>query len=577
MKILFLVLIALVSQFSLSIAEESPVLRLSIRNEYREAPLIRDSLRYTLHDGSDFSINRVSYLISEIAFQTDHDNWLEVESIGFFDAAKGILSMDFPVPKGSYKAIRFKIGLPPELNHSNPSQYPKKHPLNPENNLHWTWSTGYVFMALEGRYAEKDGKIGGYVFHLANDSNDISAVVPLSFTHSVHTVVELCLDLEKVFKHPLAISFHEHGHSSHSRPDDVIVKRLRENIAQSFLARRVDEFTPKLKKASLGPIDLPDSYNAYRFTISRNFPIPELPTDNPLIEERVALGEAIFFDSLLSKDKTISCASCHNPSNAFSDSTAKSNGVGKAKTRRHSMPLFNLAWKESFLWDGRVASLREQVLHPITSEQEMGNTLEEVIERLESSPRYKYLFSKAFNPGKITEGRIGLALENYLLTLVSDDSHFDRALAGKAELTNEEKRGFELFMTEFEPRTNQFGADCFHCHGGALFTDNEFHNNGLMPLSDLGRYEFSKLDSDRYKFANPSLRNVGITAPYMHDGSVATLNEIVAHYSNGFHPSETLNPNLAKHPKDGIQLSREDQRALVAFLEALTDPQYIDN
>ena len=199
------------------------------------------------------------------------------------------------------------------------------------------------------------------------------------------------------------------------------------------------------------------------------------------------------------------------------------------------MPLFNLAWKESFLWDGRVASLREQVLHPITSEQEMGNTLEEVIERLESSPRYKYLFSKAFNPGKITEGRIGLALENYLLTLVSDDSHFDRALVGKADLTNEEKRGFELFMTEFEPRTNQFGADCFHCHGGALFTDNEFHNNGLTPLSDLGRYEFSKLDSDRYKFATPSLRNVGITAPYMHDGSVATLNEIVAHYLSLIH------------------------------------------
>ena len=577
MRIVFLTLVVLFSQLSLSIAEDSPILRLSIINEYNESPLIRDSLRYTLSDGRGFSINRVSYLISGIALQTIHGNWLEADSVGFFDAAKGKSSMDFPFPRGSYRAIRFKIGLPPEVNHSDPSQYPKGHPLNPENNLHWTWATGYVFIALEGRYTEQDGKIGGYVYHLANDGNDISITVPLSFTHSEHSLVELSLDLKNAFQHPLPISFQEHGHSSHSRPNDEIVKRLRENLTHSFLVRRVDEFRPKLEGDSPDPIDMPDSYVPYEFTISRNFPLPELPTNNPLIEERVALGEAIFFDPLLSKDKTISCVGCHSPSNAFSDTSVKSDGVGNVKTRRHSMPLFNLAWKDSFLWDGRATSLREQVFHPITSQEEMGNTVEEVIRRLESSPQYRDLFNKAFNPGKITKERIGLALENYLLTLISDDSRFDRSLAGKVELTDEEKRGFELFMTEYEPRTGQFGADCFHCHGGALFTDNGFHNNGLTPSSDLGRHEFSNLDTDRFKFATPSLRNVGITAPYMHDGSIATLSEVVAHYNSGIHPSETLNPNLAKHPKDGIQLSSEDQRALVAFLEALTDPQYLDN
>ena len=132
-------------------------------------------------------------------------------------------------------------------------------------------------------------------------------------------------------------------------------------------------------------------------------------------------------------------------------------------------------------------------------------------------------------------------------------------------------------MTEYEPRSRRFGADCFHCHGGALFTDNQFHNNGLKQADDLGRIEFSGRESDRYKFSTPSLRNVALTAPYMHDGSLGTLEEVIRHYSEGIHVSDTLDPNLAKHPREGIQLSQVDQQALIAFLETLSDPAYLNN
>ncbi len=132
----------------------------------------------------------------------------------------------------------------------------------------------------------------------------------------------------------------------------------------------------------------------------------------------------------------------------------------------------------------------------------------------------------------------------------------------------------ELFFTEYEPRSQQFGADCFHCHGGANFSDHQFHNNGLKPTEDEGRSLVTKDKRDRFQFSTPSLRNVGITAPYMHDGRFATLEEVVAHYSGPMHQSDTLDPNLAKHPKVGLALSAQDQEALVAFLKTLTDPKY---
>jgi cytochrome c peroxidase len=198
------------------------------------------------------------------------------------------------------------------------------------------------------------------------------------------------------------------------------------------------------------------------------------------------------------------------------------------------------------------------------------------------------LFSRAFSSPQITSDRIARALEQFLLAQVSFDSKYDRVMNGRATFTAEEQRGFELFNTEYDPYHGQYGADCFHCHGGPLFQNQNFANNGLdsdttklcricdKVLSvDSGRYTVTKLEGDRGKFAVPSLRNVAVTAPYMHDGRFRTLAQAVEHYCTGMKRSATLDPNLAKHPDGGVPLSKADQRALVAFLKTLTDQRYL--
>ena len=240
------------------------------------------------------------------------------------------------------------------------------------------------------------------------------------------------------------------------------------------------------------------------------------------------------------------------------------------------MPLFNLAWKTSFFWEGRAPSLRAQALMPIQDHTEMDESLTNVVAKLSARTNYPALFTAAFGSPEITTEKIGLSIESFLLTLTSFDSKFDRALRGETELTADEKRGFELFMTEYDPRREQFGADCFHCHGGALFQSQTFANNGLdSDFADAGRPKVTGKDSDKGKFSTPSLRNIALTAPYMHDGRFATLEEVVEHYSTGVKRSATLDPNLAKHPEGGIRLNKADKVALVAFLLTLTDEKYL--
>lgn len=188
---------------------------------------------------------------------------------------------------------------------------------------------------------------------------------------------------------------------------------------------------------------------------------------------------------------------------------------------------------------------------------------------------YPSLFADAFGTPEINADRMARALEQFLLTLVAHDSKFDRVLAGQNKFTPEEKRGFELFQTEYDPRRGQFGADCFHCHGGRLCQSQSFANNGLdTDGKDLGRYLTTKRDGDKGKFSVPSLRNVALTAPYMHDGRFKTLEEVIEHYSSGVKRNPTLDPNLAKHPKGGVPLTAADKQAIVAFLKTLTDERF---
>lgn len=551
-------------------------LDIAIRHTVQGEPMLLDSLCYQNGSGETMSFSRLSYLLSGFAIERDDGVWFDVPaSIAWIDAAsrRSTCRLENLQP-GNYRALRFHVGPDAAANNADPSIYPADHPLNSNlNGLHWSWQGGYIFMAIEGYFRSGNERPKGYAYHLARDPNRtrVSLAAPLNLSRDAGLLLDF--DLGVLLNAPRRLSLERDGNATHSRDGDPIAAALVANLPGAFrVARLLDTASTTIRPpAPVKPLYLPEKFTPYRFTMSGTFPVPDLPRDNPLIEERVALGKKLFHEPALSRDLSLSCASCHDAKAAFADSRRVSLGIQDRPGTRNAMPLFNLAWKSSFFWDGRVNSLREQVLMPIQDHAEMDETLDRVTAKLAADPTYLPRFTAAFGEPKITSEKIGLAIEQYLLTLTSFDSKFDRALRGKTMLDADEKRGFELFMTEYEPRTGQLGGDCFHCHGGPLFSDHQFHNNGLKPSKDVGRLGITGLESDRGKFATPSLRNISRTAPYMHDGQFATLEEVVAHYNHGIHRSPFLDPNLAKHPEGGLQLSLDDQRALVAFLKTLTE------
>jgi hypothetical protein len=310
----------------------------------------------------------------------------------------------------------------------------------------------------------------------------------------------------------------------------------------------------------------------YAFTVPTGFPQPALPADNPLTEEGIRVGHRLFFDRRLSGNGSQSCAACHDPRAGLGDRVALSLGAEGEPGRRNAMPLHNLAWHPAFAWDGTRRTIREQVRAAMTNPVEMDARPADVEAKLGEDPRVRRDFAAAFGDEAVTMERIGLALEQYLLSLVSAESRFDAAMAGRAALTPDEQRGLELFMTENDPVRGRRGADCFHCHGGALFSDFGSRSNGLDRVSaDAGAQNLTGRPEDHGRFKTPSLRNVALTGPYMHDGRFETLEQVVAHYDHGVQRAANLDPNLAKHGPTGLGLSDADQRALVAFLRTLTD------
>jgi cytochrome c peroxidase len=429
--------------------------------------------------------------------------------------------------------------------------------------------------------------------------------MPLDITNE--TIVQLDFDLATLLNAPRPLSFGNDSSSTHSRDGDPVAAALVKNLPGAFRVRKISALTDaEIAVANPKPLYFPKHFTPYPFQMSATFPMPDLPRDNPLTVERVALGRALFFDRRLSGNNEQSCAGCHSPDIAFTDGRKTARGAEGDFGPRNTMPLLNLAWKSQFFWDGRASSLREQVLVPIQNPIEMHESLTNLVLKLRSSRReealtkkseignrkseiemslltsaatnedYPALFATAFGSSEITAEKISLALENYLLTLTSFDAKFDRVLRGQEKFTTQEQRGFELFSTEYDPRRGQYGADCFHCHGGPLFQSQSFANNGLDSIfTDLGREKVTGKVADAGKFAVPSLRNVALTAPYMHDGRFKTLDEVVEHYCTGMKRSTTLDPNLAKHPDGGLPLSADDKHALVSFLKTLTDQKFL--
>ena len=546
---------------------------MDVAHNHGDQPLLLNSLRY---GGEElYSVSRLSYLLSAFSLLREDGTWVRVgDQFAYVDVAKSRTRFQLEnVPEGNYKSLRFSVGVPQKVNHSDPALYAAGHPLNPNlNQLHWSWTGGYIFLALEGKYRSAENELKGFVYHLANDAQSSLVTVDGRFRVKRRTGLTLRFDVERLLGQPRQISFERDGASTHSHVGDPIASALVANLTSAFAFVAVQYPEGEAPVAAVKPLYLPEKYTPYRFKMSKRFPRPALPRDNPLLVERVALGEKLFHDKRLSKDKSISCASCHSEETAFSDSRALSLGVDGRSGKRNSMPLFNLAWKSSFFWDGRAGSLREQVLMPIQDHLEMDMDLVVLETRLGEDSGYQKGFAAAFSGGDVTTEKMALALENFLLTLTSHNSKFDKSTSGKRELSELEQRGMQLFFTEYEPRSGSYGADCFHCHGGANFSDHQFHNNGLAAKGgDLGRFDFTEIESDKLKFSTPSLRNLTKTAPYMHDGRFQTLEQVVDHYSGPMEQSETLDPNLAKHPKLGLQLIEEDKKALVAFLKSLSE------
>ncbi len=303
---------------------------------------------------------------------------------------------------------------------------------------------------------------------------------------------------------------------------------------------------------------------------------PLIPSDNPQTLEGVALGRKLFFDRLLSANNSQSCASCHDPKRAFTDIDRFSDGVDGIRGNRNSMPLFNLAWNfdEKFFWDGRSPGLEQQAFEPVTNPIEMHNTWTEAIASLQNTNDYPELFFEAFGTRTIDSVLVTKAIAQFERTLISGDSKFDRHLMGAATLTPEEQNGFNVFMDEAR-------GDCFHCHGSdknPLWTDNAFHNNGLDEIfNDIGLEKVTGDPADRGKFRSPSLRNLKFTAPYMHDGRFATLDEVIDHYSEGLKNSPSIDPLMKKVAQGGVGLTDKDKADLKAFLLSLSDEKFVTN
>ena len=309
----------------------------------------------------------------------------------------------------------------------------------------------------------------------------------------------------------------------------------------------------------------PFSPSSITFTQPSNFPAPHYTFENnQLTQEGFELGRYLFYDPILSLDSTISCASCHAQSHSFADHNIPlSKGVDKKFGTRNAPALINLAWSTSFMWDGGVNNIEVQPLVPLTSPHELGESMTNIVLKLNRSNFYLTKFKVLYGSGQITDQHFLKVLAQFTSMLVSSNSRYDQYISGKINFTSEELAGYALFKN-----------NCASCHREPLFTDYSYRNSGLESvILDSGRYRVTQNLTDLGKFKVPTLRNIEFTYPYMHDGRFANLEQVVAFKSNGIKNSPTLDPLL----KTPFLFTSEQQKALVTFLRTLSDYEYASN
>ena len=300
-------------------------------------------------------------------------------------------------------------------------------------------------------------------------------------------------------------------------------------------------------------------------TIPIGFPTPLIPSHNSLSEDRIKLGKKLFFDKILSRDSSISCASCRQPKYAFSDALKTPKGIKEREVLRNTPTLTNIGYNQSFLRDGVNPSLEAQVIVPIHEKNEFDFHILLVAERLKKRADYNDLFLKAYNSIPTPEF-VTKAIASYERTLISGNSRFDQYYYQNSisSISISEKKGMDLFFNKF---------NCIHCHSGFNFSNGEVVNNGLYEkYKDIGKMRVTLDENDRGSFKVPTLRNIEITGPYMHDGSLKTLEEVVDHYSKGG------NNNYNKHELiKPFEISSSEKNDLISFLKCLTDSSFIED
>lgn len=305
-----------------------------------------------------------------------------------------------------------------------------------------------------------------------------------------------------------------------------------------------------------------------------------LPADNPLTKEGVYLGRMLFYETRLSSNNKISCATCHKQELAFTDGKSFSEGVDGRLAERSAMSLANLLWVKNLFWDGRVQSLEEQAVFPITNAHEMNQSLEKSAKKLSVTKLYPPLFKLVFGNDSVTGNRIVKALAQFERTLISANSKYDQYLAGTYKPSEDELKGMDLFMTIPDPQRNIRGANCGRCHGTAKTFIELYHNNGLDSFpKDKGREAITGKAIEKGRFRVPTLRNIALTAPYMHDGRFKTMEEVIDHYNEHLVQNDLLSPLLqdASNTVNGrkLDLTSEEKKNLALFLNMLTDSLFI--
>lgn len=316
------------------------------------------------------------------------------------------------------------------------------------------------------------------------------------------------------------------------------------------------------------PLEKDEAYNL-------QFPayFPEMTFDkssNPVTKNGVELGRKLFYEGRLSRNNTISCGFCHIQENAFTHhGHTVSHGVDDRIGIRNAPPIQNMAFLKRYMWDGVIHNLNEQPISPITDVNEMDSSIPEAISKIKGDQKYKNLFKAAYGDETITGERILKALSQFMGSLISADSKYDRFRQGREQLTSEESQGMALFSQK-----------CASCHSGELFTDESFRNTGMYyntEFKDAGRYRVTLDQADWMKFRVPSLRNVEYTAPYMDDGRFYTLDAVLNFYSDQVEDNTNLDPQLKQNGHIGIAMNSLEKQRIIAFLKTLSDKNFISN